>query len=662
MAGFLFIRFPLFKNYDLSHLNIKELIILSDLLSFLKVHCKSYNKNNGDIDFIFHKIGLILISQGKIKGVDVIHFIQNDEFYMNTAYNKYLRSLDVLNSIDVNSIDEKFLVEWLKMDWYGVFKSQYEYFIHKVCSFITNIKDFGKLFILFNIRNNNNNNNNNNSNIKYCLKAMQERFCQLYNNTYNLEEYPQFINLVIDLIFYSDNYKADISDFLKRRVQKILNVGLVKVIYTNLFDKYKEISNDSRETILDFLLQISENSGSSSLLHLIKSYPTIIDKIFCKMEKFIIKPKEILEIEETENFKLFKELMISGYFFTKELLETIYIKESNIVITGLHENIEKGEILFTVINEFYYENKADLLYDRLKVICRNDENEAKILKLKLDEEITTIKEALKNLQLILDDFILFFYYTHKEDRAILNEIIEKIKTGKINCFSSKLSNDYKKYSDKYKSIAEKRATNNKSVFFKVIFKLTKQKYKYDEEIKCITETENLFKKINIIFLNGDLNNLSKDLLKICIISIKNRKKEEIIREIDILIDIFNINKSKINKENLVENLILFSKKEKICNDFSAIKVFIEQIGAIKTDLIDIIDIIIKKLQESSQEKEIKEIIESLKQYDIIPDQQNNNENNNYLNILIKLKERPESILFLFKINIEDCKNLQDLLI
>ena len=102
-----------------------------------------YKDYSNDINAIVHETGLSLVFQGKLKGKDVIDFIKSDKFYINDTYNQnYQRPLDILNTIDVSSIDEAFLEEWLKMDWYAIFRSQYESFLLKTCSFIKNINNF----------------------------------------------------------------------------------------------------------------------------------------------------------------------------------------------------------------------------------------------------------------------------------------------------------------------------------------------------------------------------------------------------------------------------------------------------------------------------------------------------------------------------------------
>ena len=140
-------------------------------------------------------------------------------------------------------------------------------------------------------------------------------------------------------------------------------------------------------------------------------------------------------------------------------------------------------------------------------------------------------------------------------------------------------------------------------------------------------------------------------------------EKEIRNEIEKLIKIFQLEIKNEDKEKIINNTIKLSKKENIYRVALAISIFIETIGAIKTDFFKKIKKIITDLENSNDEKIIINSLNDMKNENInIEELYNKNiKGNNYLNILLKLKEQPEAITFLIENNIENCQNLQDLI-
>ena len=201
-----------------------------------------------------------------------------------------------------------------------------------------------------------------------------------------------------------------------------------------------------------------------------------------------------------------------------------------------------------------------------------------------------------------------------------------------------------------------------SSFFINIYKNEKENSKKD--IDCINQTEMKFNKLKNIFTNKPLNSLRKDILYICINSIKRKNEKEISNEVDLLIKILkrDLNNSEYNKNIIVHNLFILSKRENIYYTSIAISEFIDNIGAKKTEFYSILKDIISNLKDCYLEEIISKAINRLKKYDIDIDilYNENYKNNNYINILMKLKEHPDSIKFLLERNIYECRELMEL--
>ena len=140
----------------------------------------------------------------------------------------------------------------------------------------------------------------------------------------------------------------------------------------------------------------------------------------------------------------------------------------------------------------------------------------------------------------------------------------------------------------------------------------------------------------------------------------DENKNLISSELEKLIKIFQIDDNKKNDINTIKNnIILISKRKYIFNAASSIIYFIEKIGAQKGNITSAIEKVILSSKERMNFLTLKQNIILLKNLgiDFI------NEENDYINILIKLNQKEEIIKFLFNINIniQDCHNLNEIL-
>lgn len=119
----------------------------------------------------------------------------------------------------------------------------------------------------------------------------------------------------------------------------------------------------------------------------------------------------------------------------------------------------------------------------------------------------------------------------------------------------------------------------------------------------------------------------------------------------------------INEEEVINDLIILSRKDDVENVTNSIITFIEKLELEKETLWKECKKIISTLQASNKKEDIEKSISTLNNFEIKIDMLYNNENLNekkYLDILLKLNEQPQSITFLLERNREDCRNLQEL--
>jgi len=281
----------------------------------------------------------------------------------------------------------------------------------------------------------------------------------------------------------------------------------------------------------------------------------------------------------------------------------------------------------------------------------------------LETNITTINNIIDDLRLINEDISFFLTNAEKQTSERINEIIKEIIEGDLNIYETQYKTECEELITKYRKKAEERKKKKESSFFNNIYDKNKKLIK-DDEVKCIQDTEECSDKLINIFNQG-IKSLDTDLLDICLNTIKQRERDEIEKEINILIKIFGDEiKEGYNKEEIIECLILLSRKEDIYNIAVAILIFIERTEAQKGEFTDVVNEIISKLEgeKSNDDEIIKDAINKLKKYGVDVELYFDKtfKGDNYLNMLIKLKEQPEAIKFLLTKSIDYCRNLQEL--
>ena len=534
-------------------------------------------------------------------------------------------------------------------------------FLNKIFSFIKELNNFNILLKLFDISNNGEQRDYE----EKILLMLQEKLIELYKNVEDTHD-TTFEKYLIEVMYYSDQKNAKIQEFLRTKLHPLLNFSLINKIYIKFLSMYKdEITPELKKFITDFFINNPKNSNPDTLLYLIKECPELRNDIFQNIEKYNIQKEEFWRIEESDNYILLNKLLTEGFLQNEELSQSKYIEKTINVISSIQQDIKNGEIRFEYINIFFATGKSEELLKRLNTIYLNNKEQAEKAKIVLCNSINIINKDIKDLQVIYEDLSEFLSVKEKETLSKINEIKEEIKNGNINVYENKLKDEIKKIIEKYKNKAEERTLKKKSAFFSVIYQKYKDIYKKDEEI-CINETEKNFDKLINIFYEQGIQSLDIAFLQICLNTIKGRKKTEIENEINILIKIFDkqIDNVKYNKDDIINCFIILSRKEDVYNIAIAILLFIETIGAKKSKFSEVVKDIILKLEDknSNNEKIIKRAIDDLKSnsVDIEILYDDNFNKDNYLNMLLKLRDQPDAIIFLLNKDIEFCRNLQEL--
>ena len=229
--------------------------------------------------------------------------------------------------------------------------------------------------------------------------------------------------------------------------------------------------------------------------------------------------------------------------------------------------------------------------------------------------------------------------TYKPSSDIIKEI------DNIKFEEETLKNlDEQKYYDQYKQYYDEdndKYFKYKSKFFDLIYKNKKENVK--DEDKCVKESEEEYAKLAKLYQGNGIFEI-EEFLKIYYNKfIEEYGEKNLENEINNLKKPFNCNKD-IDPSDIINNIKVFLKRDYIFDTISGIISYIDTIKPNKTK--DYFDELIK-MQPKKDNKDIKNIFEKLKELniDIFDDK-----NNQYIDILIELKKKPNIILFLFEID------------
>ena len=651
---YIFIKFSpsLIKKYIDFHeqKNLNNLIDLRNIIeNILKIDAKF--ECNFQLDKIIHNCGILYAKNGKLKNIELLGFISTDNFYNDDSHkSKEDRSLEILDGIDINSLDETFFKKWKKIPWDKIFENQFNEFLEKIASFIKQMKHFKFLFLFFTFKQEINAN---------CVRILQRKFNEIFH-TYIIKECPNFIYDCVELIYISDKKRVNLKVLLDN-IQKLLDVETVNKIYINLSEK-QNLSKECINVIVHYFTKNNKNANQASLIFFLKECKNIRNYILSNIDNYIIKEEEFFYPEETINFKFFKELVNRGLL--KDLQynkQTNYIDQTMTIISSLQDKIKKFQIKYTALINFFEDNqpKANVLMAKLLdriIIIFLAEGEQKIYFDNLKKKMIQIKDILKNFELILNYFVIFYPILHKNDIEKLNKIINNLKNNDLNYYDNNYKDDYNLYL-KYLDEAENRFKMKKSEFFNVIYKISRGKYKEGDK-KCLEDTDKTFNNLKKLFKENGIYEIDKNLIISCVKPFKEKDiKKELDKELKILIDIFKI-KEIIDIEKTKEDIILISQREYIFDTAVSIIKFFDELKVKKTNIRSDIEFIINSLEKKEDIKTIKTCIQNLNNHHIDIDKKNKN----YIDIIILLKNQPELIGFLDEMTIQECRKLQEVLL
>ena len=436
----------------------------------------------------------------------------------------------------------------------------------------------------------------------------------------------------------------------------------MKNIYFELFQKYQDKISENMKNFIS--LYIISNQNDEIIVLFAGNFKSFLPNILKNINNYALKKEDFWQLKENKNIKVFKGLLEKSEISNEEYREiNEYVINSFDIIDQLVKELDKNNLLYKDINIFFEnnnENEKKEFEKRILLIYYDSEEKAKNKADEIKSKIEIINNALSNLKLIGDYLKYFFENSEKENIEKIESIISGIYDGPLNYYESNCSEEYSKLKNKYKDIAEKRTKMQKSIFFSALYNANKEKKNLTEN-EWIENTENQFNNLKRMFSSEGIKSIDNEILIICLNAIKNKNSNEIAKEIDELVEIFEITFS-YNKNKIVEKIRLLSKRDEIYEVLYSVYVFINYTNSKKTKFLNSIFEIMSTLSQSYNEENISKAKEELAKVDIdleIVLEEKKEVKNNYLDILKMLKDLPDSISFLIKITLGDCQTLRE---
>jgi len=650
--GLFFTKFSnsIFEKYiELSKgISYDNIGLIKSIIEYYKNIDSSF-KFKGNINEIILENGINMAIKGLLKNLDLLEFIKTAEYFHDKKYDNK-RSIEIMNGIDISKLEKNFFKTWKRINFYSVFKNNFNDFLIKISLLIKEMKDFGLLFSFYNFY------QDNEYKYEYIL-YMQKRYLEIFN-TYFDEKCPNFNDDTAKLIYWSDKKDVNLKKFLKENIQNLLNVEKVSEIYLKVIEEYQDLSKDIKEIIIEFITK-NIDAELSNLLYFVKNCQKLRGELFSNINKLIIKEQDFFRPEENDRFKFFKGLV------KEKLLEkvykykgAIYISKALMTISSLETKIQNYDISFTTLSTYFPDEPNSKLEELLKerfnyiYLLEKDKTEKNFQRLK--DKMYEIKDKIKNLELIYKDFSYFFYISKKEDMKKLAEIIVHLKMDSLNYLDKNCKNDYSNYK-KYLKDAQIRNKKKKSKFFNEIFDIEEKLTNENNDIARLNETEKKFNEFKILFEKDGIKKIDPIFVENYLRPFRNDEQNlesEIESEIKTLIDIFEI-KDNINLKEILEGIILIYKKKYFFDIAIAVNIYIENLKVPKTNFSEDIKDIIQKLQEKKDIDTIRNSKNKLIEFKILDEKEKDNK---LIQSLFKLREQPDSILFLFEIPIQEWSN------
>ena len=564
-----------------------------------------------------HRKGIRLIQEGMLDIKTIIDFIFNkDIFFYHKKYKKH-SDPSIFSYIPITEKGQNYETNIKEMKKYEVWKifddkNKRIEFYEAILDQITRIIELRHIFELFP-------EDDVEKNLAALIKNKMENLSE--NLSYEKpENYDSIFEILksyliclknnnISLYIPEGNYDFNFQ-FLKYILQEKSLKSVVKILYKEFIPYFTEFNINKigiEEDIIEILLL-----SVDSELHI---------KMLDGMEKFVMKKKDFYSKDETRNFSFYKLFYESCGKMLKDK-KGKYVKETLKIREEIIDELDELDVTFDKINDLCDEDGT--LYNRLLLIWDKGEDEIQKLNHKIRQTIQICRNKISVFEKIEEYYSTFFSTSKKDLISLLRQTLVELK---------------KKSLYDLKKIKEKNIIKNNEIFDfnSSVNQSQNLKYKYSlffmAIYKFINTNENLFLSEDEIF-NRSQNEYKNTITLIIhqktkknpffeipfineIMKIITNRNNNLQEEINFIEKEFNnLNKDEYIQNELLEDLINFSNKNKISKLILGIIYLIKAYQKIvKITFTDFIKELEKSLETLNNKningEEIKQIIKFL---------------------------------------------------
>ena len=579
----------IFENFVnlYSDRKLEEICKLNNILGLLQnekvnyyILDKFYNR--------IHNKGMNLIRNGQLTVEEIVLFmVSQDIYYYSPKFNKNEnRDPIIFSYIPITDINKNYKqnIELIKKYNLCDIFSNSKYNVQKrfqeiILEQMQKIRDFESFFDIFHI-------DSIDKNFTFLIngKIDKLRYTVLDEKE---ENYEYLFDIFDKWIICNEKNRLDlnyVTDILK------INYNFTSKYYFYLLKnvKMKYIVMIIQNNIISFFLEQNRegNNNAESLISLLIYAP---DYNFClyaldQLNNKIMKEKDFYTKEENQKFLLFK------LFFEKcgeliqnpQIAQGKYLYESLRIKYKIYNDLNNNTVRYDIINGLI--DDTNDFYNKVLVIANDD---SKNIYNKLKKNLKICTEKFSQLEVIEDFYNSFYSLSKREIINLINHTLKNYKQKYIKEIidTQNLIENNNNFNLEAALEESKNIKYRNSCFFMAIYNKKNDSENFEKsEDEIFKESLNNYKDtIKRIILQKEskepffeINNIN-DILKAVQNPNNNKNKE-----IDFIEREFvDLGKNDYIKNNLLDDLINFSNKEKISKFLQAIIYFIEAYNEIK---------------------------------------------------------------------------------
>ena len=636
--------------------NIHNLILINHAIIIYKKTDKNLQTQQLNLVKKIHDTGLEAIEKGELKNEDLLDFIEREDIYFTDGKyeSKIYRPLSILKGIDLDTVDEKFYEKWDKSSIFKIFSFDEYSFKKELVNKVVDMKDFGKLFKLFNYKRDKIFDNS-------VISLLREKFKNIIQ-TYKKEKCPNFIKDIALFIYVIDKKTNQTKNFMEKTIEQyIKSFQDINDIYLYLSTNYNDISRETIDSITNYFTKNKDRLKGQTFLFLLKlENKKIIQSILNKIDNFVIKEEEILSQEKDIDSFLLLEGIEKEKLLMKcpELSKTKYLMNTFELGNNFIKKCKEGEMSYSSVSSIRSnKEKKALLKERLSILFFNNQEDVENCLKIFDETFVKINKVLGYIKKLLSVLKEFFEIKHQKNIKMI-EIFEKdIKAGKLNEIEKPANKSKLETMKQILPDLDDKFKLKNSKFFTYFFR-NKKANSLKKEDEIFNETFKDFEKLKAFFEENWINKIDESIVKEIYKASKNMTDLKL--QLKNIRDRFKLqNIDDLYLDRLEDEIKIFSKKEEIFQTVNSCLHFISEFGAKQGDFSKSLNKLRDDISKNISVDKIKEYGKTLLKYGInILDPKP--EDKDYLNILHSLYSKKGSLKFIMVLTDDDCHILHEL--